>query len=193
MPGWESSRGNTRRSEVVGVDGVVPVGAVEELAVVVDHERVDVLAVAELAQKAGQHQLQQVAGSVGHLPATAVPHQLQKVALGVRRTGGRHGVVGVVELVDVVVLAADEDSPAGRARHAQNADVPRGLAKTAAAQLQLGVREKNEGNAVGGGVGQRVADDFVCGGHNQHMLPFTDPSRKYSHRVLKHILHRFRQ
>lgn len=83
----------------------------------------------------------------------------------------RDGVVGVVELVDVVVLAADEDAPAGRAGHAQNVDVPRGLAKTAAAQLQLGVRERErKGNAVGGGVGQGIADDLVCGGHNQHML-----------------------
>lgn len=151
MPGWHPPRGTTIGSEVVGVDGVVPIHAVEELARVVDDERVDVLAVAELAQKAGQHQLQQVAGAVGHLPAAAVPHQLQEEALRMRDGERRDGVGGVVELVDVVVLAADEDAPAGRAGHAQNVDVPRGLAKTAAAQLQLGVREREGGKRRGRG------------------------------------------
>lgn len=46
---------------------------------------------------------------------------------------------------------------------------------------------------MGGGVGQGIADDLVCGGHNQHMLHSEVVCEKYSHRVFKHILHRFRQ
>lgn len=73
--------GLTLRPEVVRVDGVVPIHAVEQLALVVDHERVDVLAVAKLAQEGGEHQLQQIAGAIGHLAAAAVAHELQKEAL----------------------------------------------------------------------------------------------------------------
>ena len=72
---------NTLLTEIVRINHVVFVEAVQHVTLVVYNKLVDVVAVAYFADERGDEQLDEIPSTVHHLTATGVTHKLKEAVL----------------------------------------------------------------------------------------------------------------
>lgn len=142
----------TGLAKIVTINGIITIKTIYDMAFIIYQQTVDMVAIEKFADEGGDQILNDISSTVNHLTTRAMAMQLQSIGL-IRENGwemdekkensicsSTYGMMLVVKLINVIILATEENTTVVTARHAENLLVSGGLLDRIAANFRLGMK-----------------------------------------------------